>query len=29
LVAGGNRQLHAKLTQRIQDLRTEIRAQQG
>lgn len=29
LVAGGNRQLHAKLTQRIQDLRTEIRVQQG
>lgn len=29
LVAGGNSQLHAKLTQRIQDLRTEIRAQQG
>ena len=29
LVAGGNRQLHAKLTQRIQDLRTEIRSSQG
>ena len=29
LVAGGNQQLHAKLTQRIQDLRTEIRASQG
>jgi predicted Zn-dependent protease len=29
LVAGGNRQLHAKLTQRIQNLRTEIRATRG
>ena len=29
LVAGGNRQLHAKLTQRIQNLRTEIRASRG
>ena len=29
LVAGGNRQLHAKLTQRIQNLRTEIRSIRG
>jgi predicted Zn-dependent protease len=29
LVAGDNRQLHTKVTQRIADLRTEIRANQG
>jgi predicted Zn-dependent protease len=29
LIAGSNQQLHAKLLQRIQDIRTEIRAAQG